>query len=136
MRRSRVLGFVLMGVIAALVVPSARAPTLGVVHVTGGRVSGGGGTHAGLTVYKGIPFAAPPIGALRWRAPQPVTPWEGLRRADTMSPSCIQSIVQERKPWTYEFMAHDEISEDCLYLNVVTPAAAATERRPVFVYIY
>ena len=55
---------------------------------------------------------------------------------DAFSPSCIQSIVAERKPWTYEFMTHGEISEDCLDLNVWTPATSAAARRPVFVYIY
>jgi hypothetical protein len=55
---------------------------------------------------------------------------------NAFSPSCIQSIVAERKPWTYEFMTHGEISEDCLYLNVWTPATSTAARRPVFVYIY
>jgi carboxylesterase type B len=101
-----------------------------------GSVSGTAGRNGAIAVFKGIPFAAPPVGAMRWRAPQPAASWPGIRRADAFSPSCIQTIVTERKPWTHEFMAHGEVSEDCLYLNVWTPAASARERRPVFVYIY
>ena len=86
--------------------------------------------------FKGIPFAAPPVGDLRWRAPKPVVPWQGVRRANQFSASCIQNIVKERKPWTHEFMTHGEISEDCLYLNVWTAAKSSSEKRPVFVYLY
>jgi len=59
-----------------------------------------------------------------------------VRRADQFGASCIQTIVEERKPWTYEFMAHTPISEDCLYLNVWTAAQSASEKRPVFVWLY
>lgn len=95
-----------------------------------------GVSDGGIVAFKGIPFAAPPVGDLRWRAPKPVTPWTGVRRADRFGASCPQNIVEERKPWTYEFMAHNETSEDCLYLNVWTPAKSAAEKLPVFVWIY
>jgi carboxylesterase type B len=122
---------------APALLASPRAPAFPQpVRVTGGLVSGTPGRHASLTVFKGIPFAAPPVGELRWRAPAPVVPWTGVRRADAFSDSCVQTIVTEHKPWTYEFMTHNRVSEDCLYLNVWTPAARAEERRPVFVYIY
>src|SRR5262245_30157023 len=101
-----------------------------------GQLSGIAGRNQSVAVFKGIPFAAPPVGAGRWRAPEPAAAWSGVRKADAFSPSCIQSIATERKPWTYEFMTHGEISEDCLYLNVWTPAVAPSEHRPVFVYIY
>ena len=101
-----------------------------------GLISGAPGANESIAVFKGIPFAAPPVGAARWRAPEAAAGWTGVRKADAFSPSCIQSIVAERKPWTYEFMTHGEISEDCLYLNVWTPATSAAARRPVFVYIY
>ncbi len=65
-----------------------------------------------------------------------MVPWQGTRQADKFSASCIQNVVAERKPWTYEFMTHGDISEDCLYLNVWTAAKSAAERRPVFVYLY
>jgi carboxylesterase type B len=101
-----------------------------------GLIAGPPGTNESIAVFKGIPFAAPPVGTARWRAPEPAAGWSGVRKADAFSPSCIQSVVTERKPWTYEFMTHGEISEDCLYLNVWTPATSVTARRPVFVYIY
>src|SRR5262245_19096250 len=85
--------------------------------VEGGRIEGV--SDGPLTVYKGVPFAAPPVGALRWRTPQPVVPWTGTRRADRFAPACMQrgvSMPGETPP---------EISEDCLYLNVWTPAASA-----------
>ena len=106
------------------------------VRVTGGLVSGVAGRDPSVTAYKGIPFAAPPVGERRWRAPEPVVPWDGVRRADRFAASCVQTTVAERKPWTWEFMTHNEVSEDCLHLNVWTAAASPSERRPVFVYIY
>ena len=106
------------------------------VSVEGGLASGVPGKDPSILTFKGIPFAAPPVGDLRWRAPKPVLAWKGVRRADKFSASCIQNIVTERKPWTFEFMTHGEISEDCLYLNVWTAAKSEAERRPVFVYLY
>jgi para-nitrobenzyl esterase len=79
----------------------------------------------GLTVYKGIPFAAPPVGKLRWRAPQPVTKWEGVLQAIKFAPGPIQA-------WG----ASTGKSEDCLYLNIWTPAKSASDRIPVLVWIY
>jgi para-nitrobenzyl esterase len=90
------------------------------------------------------------VGDLRWRAPGPVAAWEGVRRADQFGASCAQTIAPRRlgtesitKPGVYdtapqtdEFAAHNEASEDCLYLNVWTAAKSASEKRPVFVYIY
>jgi para-nitrobenzyl esterase len=106
------------------------------IQVQGGLVAGVPGKDASILTFKGIPFAAPPVGELRWREPRPVAAWNGVRKADKFSASCIQEVSGERKPWTHEFMTHGEISEDCLYLNVWTGAASANEKRPVFVYIY
>jgi len=89
-----------------------------------------------VMVFKGVPYAAPPIGQGRGSAPEPVKPWTGVRAGDTFGASCIQAIVDERKPWTYEFMTHTEVSEDCLSLNVWTAANNASERRPVYLYIH
>jgi para-nitrobenzyl esterase len=116
-------------------VPLAGALT-GPVAVTGGQVAGVPGSDPSVMVFKGIPFAAPPVGDLRWRAPQPIAAWRGIRNADQFGNSCIQTVVRERKPWTYEFMTHNSISEDCLYLNVWTAAGRPEERRPVYVFIY
>jgi para-nitrobenzyl esterase len=124
---------------AALLAGAINAPLYAIqqpVKTKGGLIEGVAGTKPGVTAFKGIPFAAPPVGDLRWAAPQPPVPWTGVLKAAKFSASCIQTIVEQRKPWTYEFMAHNEISEDCLYLNVWTPAKSAQERHPVFVYIY
>ncbi|HKD04689.1 MAG TPA: carboxylesterase family protein [Bryobacteraceae bacterium] len=108
----------------------------GTVETRNGKISGAPGKDASVTVFKGVPYAAPPVGNLRWQAPKPPANWEGVRKADAFSPSCIQSIVEERKPWTHEFMSHDQVSEDCLYLNIWTAAKNAGAKLPVFVYIH
>jgi carboxylesterase type B len=123
----------LVAILAAVPLSAAVDKT---VNVTGGRISGVPARDASVMTFKGIPFAAPPVGDRRWKAPEPVAGWEGVRRADAVGASCIQTVVPERKPWTYEFMTHGEISEDCLFINVWTAATSAKERRPVFVYIY
>lgn len=82
-----------------------------------------------LTVYKGVPFAAPPVGALRWREPQPVRPWRGVRRADAFAPACMQAGV------SMPGEAPPRVSEDCLYLNLWTPARRPGARLPVMVFI-
>lgn len=84
----------------------------------------------GITVYKGVPFAAPPVGDLRWRAPQPVDEWEGILKADTYAPACPQINVPGTGYDTYGF------SEDCLYLNIWKPNDVAAEKMPVLVWIY
>jgi para-nitrobenzyl esterase len=84
-----------------------------------------GTTEDGLAVYRGIPFAAPPVGDLRWRAPQPAPKWEGVLQATNFAPSPIQG----GNPPSGK-------SEDCLYLNVWTPAKLANDRIPVLVWIY
>jgi para-nitrobenzyl esterase len=121
----------LLPLLAALPLVAAQP-----IRTTSGLLSGTPGKDASITVYKGIPFAAPPVGNLRWRAPKPPAAWQGIRKAETFSANCVQNIVNERKPWTYEFMAHGGTSEDCLYLNIWTAAKSAREKRPVFVYIH
>jgi Carboxylesterase family len=102
----RMLGSQLLVAAAVLAAGSVSAAITQPVKVEGGLVSGIPGTDSSIAVFKGIPFAAPPVGDLRWRAPKPVVAWQGLRAADKFSASCIQNVVQERKPWTYEFMTH------------------------------
>ena len=98
------------------------------VRIDSGRLQGVA-AH-GLTVYKGVPFAAAPVGPLRWREPAPVIPWRGVRQADRFAPACMQTGVSmpgETPPRT---------SEDCLYLNIWTPAHGPRARLPVIVWIY
>jgi para-nitrobenzyl esterase len=83
-----------------------------------------------IAVYKGIPFAAPPTGELRWREPQPAKPWQDVRAADSFAPACMQTGVSmpgETPP---------AVGEDCLYLNIWTPAHSSRPHLPVMVWIY
>ena len=106
------------------------------IQVTGGTVAGTPTIQwmPGVRLYRGIPFAAPPVGNLRWRPPQPVVPWSGVKAADHFSPACMQPPTgTEGNAWR-EGLA--SISEDCLYLNVWTPAQSADAHLPVMVFIH
>jgi para-nitrobenzyl esterase len=87
---------------------------------------------AAVRAFKSIPYAAPPVGDLRWREPQPVKSWTGVRNADQFGPTCMQHISLQSDYW----MRGPAISEDCLYLNIWTPAKSARERLPVLVYVF
>lgn len=90
-----------------------------------------------VKTFMGIPFAAPPVGELRWKAPQPVTPWEGIKACVDNPPSSIQNPPVPFFAWSAEFLIPPApISEDCLYLNVWTDAEKADEKRPVMVWIH
>jgi para-nitrobenzyl esterase len=125
------------GVLAGLILSATSLYAItDPVKTRAGLVSGIPGRDPSVTVYKGIPYAAPPVDDLRWAYPKPAAAWKGVRKADKYSASCIQTIMEERKPWTHEFMSHDATSEDCLYLNVWTAAKDAGEKRPVFVFLH
>ncbi len=97
------------------------------VKTANGMVSGVAGTDGQVLIFKGIPFAAPPVGDLRWKEPQPVANWEGIKKCDTFGPNCIQlsnNPNDPTSPYTQEFLISNDgpNSEDCLYLNVWTGA--------------
>ena len=100
---------------------AAQAAVDDPVRLDTGMISGTTTSSADVRVFKGIPFAAPPVGDLRWRAPKPAAHWDGVRKADQFSPVCVQG---------------NGGNEDCLYLNVWTGAKSAGEKRPVMVWIY
>lgn len=94
------------------------------------------GESPAISVFRGVPFAAPPIGERRWRPPEPAAPWDGVRDATVFAPSCMQKEQRRLLPWTEEYMPQNSLSEDCLALNVWTGATSDAERRPVLVYIH
>ncbi len=120
---------------AFVVTPNRVAAVNGAVKVETGLLEGTT-ISSGIRVFKGIPYAAPPVGDFRWKAPQPPAKWDGVRKADKFSDSCMQALGRSRNPWTKEFMVQNEASEDCLCLNVWTGAKNANEKRPVLVWIH
>jgi para-nitrobenzyl esterase len=86
---------------------------------------------SGISIYKGIPFAQPPVGDLRWKEPQPVKNWEGTRKAEKFGPRAMQLRLYSDMNFR-----SDGVSEDCLYLNIWTPAKTGREELPVLVYFY
>lgn len=106
------------------------------IAVDGGLISGVKTETSDVIAYKGIPFAAPPVGNLRWKSPQPVMSWRGVRKCETFGPSPMQAKPVPFMVYTAEFLIPEKpISEDCLYLNIWT-AAKKDEKKPVFVWIY
>jgi para-nitrobenzyl esterase len=102
-----------------------------IVKTSAGRVEGV--YEAGLAVFKGLPYAAPPVKELRWRSPQPVQPWTGIRQALHFGPSAPQNPSQAA--CFKEFVVEGPQNEDCLYLNIWTPGLEG-QNRPVMVWIH
>jgi para-nitrobenzyl esterase len=107
------------------------------VRIDPGLVSGVAGVDEGVRIFKGIPYAAPPVGDLRWKPPQPPAHWDGVRTATTFGANCMQRSAGGGgfPPYGGDRSA-TAMSEDCLYLNVYTAAAAANARQPVMVWIH
>ncbi|PKP97224.1 MAG: hypothetical protein CVT74_14735 [Alphaproteobacteria bacterium HGW-Alphaproteobacteria-13] len=110
--------------------PFARGP---VAKIDAGQLSGF--NEDGVDAFLGIPYAAPPVGENRWRAPQPVTPWKSLRSAREFGPSCPQNIMSSLGPYTQEYLPSGATSEDCLTVHVWKPEGAA-KNLPVLVWIH
>jgi para-nitrobenzyl esterase len=118
-----------LGVFAGLL--SAAECVSAQVRTTAGIVEGTTSAAGKIKIYKGIPYAAPPVGNLRWKEPQPAPAWEGVRKATEFGARCMQGPI-------YDDMVFGDSgpSEDCLHLNVWTPAAKAGAKLPVMVWIY
>ena len=105
-------------------------------------------SNAGYALFRGIPYAAPPVGELRWRAPQDPASWEGVRKCDTYGPACAQfdrwdtaiDDITDDSGHPYIMIPNypypPKMDEDCLYLNIYTPAKSADEKLPVMMYIH
>lgn len=108
------------------------------LEVDGGKITGALSTDSEVAIYKGIPYAAPPVGELRWKAPQPVVPWSGVKECTDFGPSAIQSEQAPFMMWSKEFIIDTSkgYSEDCLTLNVWAKTQSTTSKRPVIVYIH
>lgn len=117
---------------------SASAALDGPVMTQQGLVQGAPGKVDGVTVFKGIPFAAPPVGELRWREPQQPASWDGVRDATQWGQACVQPPAPDRFPPNGATDMPDSpgMSEDCLFLNIWTPADSAGENLPVMVWLY
>jgi para-nitrobenzyl esterase len=126
---ARCLRIVLGALVVGLCFTQQALSQIATAKVTGGEVAGV--VKDGIASFKDVPFAAPPVGDLRWKAPQPLEPWKGVRKADTFGPAPIQDARL-----ALMFGGKSEFSEDCLYLNVWTPAKDPSERLPVMVWIY
>ncbi len=110
-----------------------------ILKIDGGEIQGVETETPGVYIYKGVPYAAPPVGDLRWKSPQPVIPWEGVKVADTYGAAAMQPPRRVGSFYYKEFYTDDnhEYSEDCLYLNITTPAAGKENAGlPVAMYIH
>lgn len=119
--------FLALFCMAAILTPRALAQNL--VKISNGALEGT--EKAGIRIFKGIPFAAPPVGDLRWKPPQPVKNWKGVRKADQFGPRAMQ-----RNLFGDMVFRSNGLAEDCLYLNVWTPAQSKAKKLPVLVYFY
>jgi para-nitrobenzyl esterase len=105
------------------------------IQVDGGLITGTPSPQwtYGIRLFRGVPYAAPPVGNLRWQPPQPVVPWQGVKEADHYTPVCMQAAtVKDSNAWQDGLTP---VSEDCLHLNIWTPAKASGDNLPVMVFI-
>src|SRR5208282_3687408 len=117
--------------VAALMLAGLSDAVAGQVRTEAGSVEGLASADGKVQIFKGIPYAAPPVGALRWKEPQPVPAWQGVKKTTEFGAHCVQGSVFG------DLRFRDAAaSEDCLYLNVWTPTASSDAKLPVMVWIY
>lgn len=110
---------------------------LNIVNLKSGQISGTTSADKTIHIFKGIPFAAPPVGDFRWKAPQPVVSWNSVKKYEEFAPSPVQEYRGPSMMYTEEFMTPKEpTSEDCLYLNIWTASKSNAEKRAVLLYIH
>ncbi|MBP1609190.1 MAG: para-nitroBenzyl esterase (pnb carboxy-esterase)(intracellular esterase b) (pnbce) [Acidobacteria bacterium] len=145
MRKFIILFSLLTGILAlSLRAELSAAAGLGIVKTKFGSVWGvSGQDYKTVTIFKGIPYAAPPVGELRWKPPQDPKPWDGIRVCDTYANAAwMGSYFQEMlaKPgttyWQFYATGVPPMSEDCLYLNVTTPAVTGNEKLPIMIWFH
>ena len=124
--------------VAVVALCATSAPSFAqLAHVTVSDGALSGKTGGEVAAFLGVPFAAPPTGDDRWKPPRPAAKWEGERQADQFAASCQQAVTPDGfGPWTREYVVQGRVSEDCLYLNVWTPAKTSGDRLPVLFWIY
>jgi para-nitrobenzyl esterase len=120
-------GFIVLAAVFALL-PAPALAAIEQAKTTAGTVEGE--VVDGISEFKGIPFAAPPVGDLRWKAPQPPVSWKGVKKTIAFGPACMQGAILAQMGSTAP------ASEDCLYIDVWTPAHAAGDKLPVIAWIY
>ncbi len=133
------IAFCILPFVTLILVSCSKPDMNPVLTIEGGQVKGVETQTAGIVAYKGIPFAAPPIEELRWKGPQPVVPWGGVKIADTYGAASMQVPWDPESFYGKEWRASGSvpISEDCLYLNIWTPAAGKVqEKLPVAMWIH
>ncbi len=106
------------------------------VRTAAGLIAPAANSPQDVRVFRGIPFAAPPVGPLRWQLPRPVAHWDGVRKGDAFGPVCVQPKGVGRLNVSVDLPDSPPAREDCLYLNVWTGATEASDRRPVMVWIF
>jgi para-nitrobenzyl esterase len=129
MRPSLALSFLTAALLSHAVPAGAAGQAHPRVQLDTGTIEGR--SEDGVRTFKGIPYAAAPVGDLRWKAPQPVRHWNAVRQADRFGPRCMQLPL-----FSDMVFRSNGMSEDCLYLNVWTPAASSGHKLPVLVYFY
>ncbi len=126
--------------ISSILISACQSPQTSLTEIVttkNGKIEGYSLPAENMHVFKGIPFAEPPVGKLRWKAPQPVKDWDGIKQCEDFSAIAMQGDPKPFWMWTSEFIAPaGNMNEDCLYLNIWTPAKTTQDKLPVMVYIH